>query len=73
MKVSIHAQIEEVEYELQQRKEVYARLVASRKMRQSVAELHIARMEAVRGTLIWLRNNGPKIRDVVSAGRGEQS
>lgn len=54
MKISIGAQIEEVEREIGLRKQVYPRQVSSGKMRQSVADMHLARMEAVLKTLRWL-------------------
>ena len=54
MKISINAQIEEVEREIGLRKQVYPRHVSSGKMRQSVADMHIERMESVLKTLRWL-------------------
>ena len=69
MKFSIIAQIEEVERELEQRRKVYPSLVASRSMRQSVAEFQMARLEAVRATLIWLRDNEAEIREIMTERR----
>jgi hypothetical protein len=69
MKHSIHAQIEEVERELAHRRQVYPSLVRSRSMRQSIAELQIDRLEAVRATLIWLRDNEAEIRTIMAERR----
>lgn len=57
VKVSIKSQIAEVDRELGQRRQVYPRLVSNRTMRESVAELQIKHMEAVRETLVWLQDN----------------
>jgi hypothetical protein len=69
VKVSILAQIEEVERELAHRRQVYPSLVASRSLRQSIAEFQIARLEAVRATLIWLRDNETEIREIMAERR----
>jgi hypothetical protein len=53
MKVSLAQQIDEIDRELGERQRVYANLVASRKMRQSIAEFQVARLQAVRATLVW--------------------
>jgi hypothetical protein len=52
---SLGAQIEEIEREIKMRREVYPRRVAQGKMRQSLADAHISRMEAVLRTLNSLR------------------
>jgi hypothetical protein len=57
MKISLASQIAEVDRELGQRKLVYPRLVASRGMRQSIADLQIEHLRAARETLIWLQAN----------------
>ncbi len=49
--ISLAQQIEEVERELGLRKGVYARAIASGKMRQSVADYHMQRLQAVLETL----------------------
>lgn len=67
MKISLTGQIAEVERELALRRNVYARDVASGKMKQSLADLLIERMEAVRGTLMWLQKNEADIRAHVAA------
>ena len=46
MNFSLTSQIEEVDRELEQRKAVYPSLVASRSMRQSIAEFQITRGRA---------------------------
>jgi len=61
-KISLHAQIEEVDRELGLRRNVYALEVARGKMRQSVADLHLERMRAVRATLEWLQANEALIK-----------
>lgn len=61
MKVSIGAQIEEVQRELKLRQNVYSTMVAQGKMRQSVADMHMARMQAVLETLEWCSDNAAQI------------
>lgn len=51
MTFSLEQQIEEVEREIKLRREVYPRQVFKGNMRQSVADYHLARMEAVLVTL----------------------
>jgi hypothetical protein len=48
---SVAQQLEEIERELALRRNVYPRMVVTHKMRQSVADFHMARLEAVRDTL----------------------
>lgn len=67
MKISINAQIEEVEREIALRKKVYPNLIRKGDMRQSVADLHIERMAAVKTTLEWLRDNEADIRAHITA------
>ena len=62
MKISIAQQIEEVVREIALRNKVYPRMVATSKMRQSVADYHIERIAAVRQTLEWLQENEEKIK-----------
>lgn len=62
MKISLAGQIAEVDRELEQRRVVYARLVSTRKMRESVAEFQIEQMRAVRATLAWLQENESLIK-----------
>ena len=60
---SLAQQIEEIDYELGQRRGVYGRLVASGKMRQAVADYHMHRLEAARRTLDWLRQHEAELKD----------
>lgn len=62
MKLSLDSQIAEIDRELAQRKLVYPRLVANRSMRQSIADLQIAHLQAVRDTLVWLQENERTIK-----------
>jgi hypothetical protein len=62
MKFSLTAQIAEVDRELEQRKQVYARLVSTRKLRQSHADFQMGHMQAVRDTLLWLSENERTIK-----------
>ena len=51
MRFSIAQQIEEIERELRMRQEVYPRMISKGKMKQSVADYHMARLAAVLTTL----------------------
>lgn len=72
MKISIQAQIEEVDRELALRAKVYPNQVRRGLMRQSVADLHIERMKAVRATLEWLAENEAAARAYVTAKKDSQ-
>lgn len=65
-KVSIQAQIDEIDYELDQRKAVYARIAASNPAKGRENEMHVERMKAVRGTLVWLQQNEAAIKQRAS-------
>jgi predicted site-specific integrase-resolvase len=54
---SVRQQIEEIDYELVQRKNVYARIASSDPKRKSELDYHVTRLEAVRDTLIWLQDH----------------
>jgi hypothetical protein len=54
MTFSLAQQIEEVERELKLRERVYPNLVRKLEMRQSIADYHMARMQAVLETLMAL-------------------
>ena len=69
-KISLSLQINEVKRELLARRDVYARLVASGKMRQSVADYQTMHMRAVLDTLEWLQLNEAKIKAALG---GEQT
>lgn len=53
--ISLRMQIEEVERELALRARVYPGQVHMGKMRQSIADYHMARMQAVHDTLMQLQ------------------
>lgn len=53
---TINAIIAELDYEVRMRREVYARRVAARKMRQAEADYKIALMEEGRNVLAWLQS-----------------
>lgn len=57
LKISLASQIAEIDREIGQRKLVYPRMVANRSMRQSIADLQMAHLQAVRDTLTWLKEN----------------
>lgn len=65
MKHSITAQIEEVDRELRLRAQVYPRLIRKGDMRQSVADMHVDRMQAVLATLRWLQENEAKVKAAI--------
>jgi hypothetical protein len=54
MRISLRQQIDEVEYELEQRAKVYPNIARSNPSRQSELAYHEDRMRAVLGTLRWL-------------------
>lgn len=62
MTISLAQQIEEIEREIELRAGVYARAVASGKMRQSIAEFHTARIAAACATLKWVQRNEVAIK-----------
>lgn len=62
MTFSLDQQIEEIDRELDLRKDVYETAVSRGKMRRSVADYHMNRMKAVRATLVWSRDNEAKIK-----------
>lgn len=65
-RASLSAQIAEVRREIDQRRRVYGRLVAARKMREAEANLLIATMEAVLETLTWIQRNEAVVRAAVA-------
>ncbi|WP_298815440.1 hypothetical protein [uncultured Roseibium sp.] len=65
---TIHAQIEEVQRELDQRARVYPGLVRKGRMRQGQADEHVLRMNCVLKTLEWLRDHQAAIRSAVAQG-----
>lgn len=65
--VALSQQIEEVERELAFRRGAYPRQVATGKLTQAKADHHMARLEAVKRTLLWLQTNEAKVREAVRA------
>src|SRR5260370_18627451 len=61
-KISLAAQIEEIEREIELRIRVYPRLISKGEMRKSVADYHMERMRAVLHTLEWLQKNEARIK-----------
>lgn len=61
-RVSLRQQIEEIDRELEQRAKVYPRLVASGKLRQSMADYQVARLVAARASLAWLAQHEATIK-----------
>jgi|TARA_A100001391_G_scaffold50885_1_gene30975 hypothetical protein len=66
-KVSLAAQIMEVDYELDMRRGVYPRRVNAGKMKQAEADLHVGQLSAVRGSLVFLQANEATIRAAIKA------
>jgi len=66
MKISLAQQIEEIDRELEQRQSVYQRLVSSGKLRQSIADYQVARLEAAKKSLQWLQENELTIKQRMS-------
>ena len=74
-RVSLHAQISEVQNEMTMRKQVYAGLVSRGKMRRSEADLKIQYMEAALTSLQWLSRNQDDIKALLAErakAKGEQ-
>ena len=66
MKFSLTAQIDEIDRELALRRDVYPRLVATKKLRESHAKYQMDRLLAVRATLVWLSENESIIKQRLS-------
>lgn len=62
MRISLASQLHEIDRELEQRRQVYPRLIATKGMRQSIADLQIAHLQAVKDTLLWLKQNERSIK-----------
>ncbi|RUU27835.1 MAG: hypothetical protein EOQ98_19255 [Mesorhizobium sp.] len=69
MKIAIAGQIAEAMRELAMRKNTYPRLIGSGKMKQSEADLCLARMEAIRDTLLFCQQHEADIRSYIAAKR----
>jgi hypothetical protein len=70
---SLAQQIEKVDRELELRRRVYPGQVRSGAMRQSVADYHMARMQAALTSLQWLQANEIDVRAFVVAKRTKAS
>lgn len=55
---TLDEQIECVDRELRYREHVYARRVSEKKMSQALADREMARMKAVRATLLMVKGSG---------------
>lgn len=64
---SLAQQIEEVELELKLREEVYRRRCATGRMKTSMADYRMARMQSVRDTLVWLQQHEDRIKRKLGA------
>jgi hypothetical protein len=60
-KINIAAQIAEVDYELNMRRRVYSSGRGT--MSRAERELHMAQMEAIKLSLLWLQANEANIRN----------
>ena len=69
MTFSLAQQIEECAREIRLREDVYPRMVRARKMREGVAEHHLARMKAILVTLEWLQER----RDLIVQRLGDDA
>lgn len=61
-RISLTQQIEELERERAMRKDVYARQVQAGKLRQSIADFHMTRLDAAIASIRWLQEHEPVIR-----------
>jgi len=59
---SLHQLIEEIDLERQYRGEVFPRLIAKKRMRQSVADYRNERLMAIRDILVQLQDDESKHR-----------
>lgn len=66
-KIPIADQIAEVERELRLRVGVYEKWIENGRLKQSTADLHMARLTAVRDTLKWLAKNEAVILGAIDA------
>lgn len=68
-KFSITAQIAETDYELGQRKTVYARIKQQHPRRSRELDEHVELMLAIKETLQWLGENRSAIEEWILAGK----
>lgn len=66
-KFSLASQIAEINYELEQRKNVYPRIAQKEPRRAGELDLRIAVMRSVKETLEWLRDNETDVRSYIAS------
>ena len=66
MKIPLAEQIEEMEIEWESRSKEYPELIVRGKLRRERAEVKIARVQAVIGTLCWLREHAELLRGYIA-------
>lgn len=66
-KISIIGQIAEIEREIQIREQVYPRLVREGKMKEEVRVMLMDRIQAIRATLIFVKDNEAGFRAYIAA------
>ena len=59
---SIHAQLEELDYQIDMARRTFPTLVAQRGMRVGEAEEHFRRLREARRTLAWVRDHAESLR-----------
>ena len=65
-KISIMGQIGEIDREINLREKVYPHQISAGKMKQEVADMLMARIQAVRATLLFCQDNEADIREFVT-------
>lgn len=66
MTISLNQQIEEVQRELDQRAKVYPRLNAKGTLPRHIGDYQVQRLQAVRTTLQWLKENEKLIKSLLA-------
>jgi hypothetical protein len=67
MKVSLIGQISEIDREISMRQRVYPEQIRRGKMRKAEAELLMSRIQAVRASLMFLKEHENDIRTMIAA------
>lgn len=65
-KISLIGQIAECDREIALRQSFYPRQISQGKMRQAEADMHMDRIQAIRATLMFNRENEADIREFVA-------
>lgn len=73
MKVSLIGQIAEIDREIALRQRVYPEQIRKGKMRQAEAELLMQRIQAVRASLMFLKEHESDIRRMIAERRATAS